>query len=208
MIKNNDNVMRLGFTILEFVISTFIIISIVAVVSVLVMYSLNSYTFSIDENQAITQTQYGLTRIITHIREARTAETGAWPIEQADDNALVVFTDVTGDSKTDRVRFFIDGTTLKQGVIEPMGLPPIYPLDQEKITILASSIDNANQPLFTYYNGDWPVATQGNPLAASDRILKTRYIFISLRIHPNPNTNTQPYQLQSGVEIRSLKDNL
>lgn len=200
--------MYLGFTILEFVISMFIVISIIATASVLIIYTMNAYTFSIDENQAITQTQFALTRMITQIREARSAETGAWPIEQADDNTLVVYSDVTGDSKTDRVRFFIDGTTLKQGVIEPTGTPPSYPLDQEKITTLASALDTSGQALFTYYNGDWPVNTQGNPLVLSDRIIKTRYISLYIGIRPNPNTNTQPHQLQSGVEIRSLKDNL
>lgn len=208
MIRNDHRSMFLGFTILEFVISSFIVMSVIAIASVLVLYTMNSYTFSIDENQAITQTQYALTRMLTQIREARSAETGAWPIEQANDNTLVVYSDVTGDSKTDRVRFFIDGTTLKQGVIEPTETPPSYPLDQEKITTLASALDTSGQALFTYYNGDWPVNTQGNPLILSDRIIKTRYISLYIRIRPNPNTNTQPYQLQSGVEIRSLKDNL
>ena len=141
-------------------------------------------------------------------REARSGDNGAWTLEQTDDNTIVFFSDVTGDSRTDRVRYFLDGTDLKKGVIEPTQVPVSYPTINEQITTIASFVNLAGNPLITYYNGSWPSDTVNNPLSNANRILNTRYVSVYLRIDVNPDYAAQPYELTSGVTIRSLKDNL
>lgn len=197
-----------GFTLVEILTAMGIFTTVIVVITGLLIYYLQGYTFSFEETQSIGQAQGSMTRMIREIREARTGENGAWPVVQADDNTFIFFADITNDGRSDRVRYFLEGTDLKKGVIEPTTVPVGYPAQNEKITIIASNVDNQGSPLFTYYNGDWPSDQVTNPLAAGQRLLNTRFVSVYIRININPDSGSQPYELTSGVQIRSLKDNL
>lgn len=197
-----------GFTLVELMVVVVIFTIISAIFAVFAAIYFRNYLFSFEENQAIGQAQTTMTQAIREIREARIAETGGWPLVQTDSNTFVFYSDVTNDGRTDRVRYFLEGTALKKGVIEPTQPPVSYPLVNEQIRTVADYVDNAGIPLFTFYNGDWPADTVNNPLAAGSRLLNTRYISLYVRININPNTGAQPFELTSGVQIRSLKDNL
>ena len=146
--------------------------------------------------------------MLRELREARSAENGAWPLVQTDDATIVFYSDVTNDGRTDRVRYFLSGTDLKKGVIEPTAAPVSYPVANEVIQTIATSIDLGGKAMFTYYNGNWPTDQINNPLALVNRILNTRYIGIYVRVDIQANYAAAPYELNSGVQIRSLKDNL
>lgn len=193
-------------------IAVFIFALIAAGVSLFMVYYLRSYSFSFDEHQAITQAQTGITTMIREIREARNGDNGAWPIINADDNQFTFYSDVTNDGRTDQVRYFLNGTTLQKGVIEPTQVPVTYPAGNETIRDVASYVDISTGPLFTYYNGSWPGDSVNNPLPLAQRQLNTRYVNLHLNIDlsliPNTTTKIQPFELTSGVQIRSMKDNL
>lgn len=199
-----------GFTILEFVISTFIFAVIAGGASLFAVYFLRSYSFSFDEHQLVTQAQAGVATMVREIREIRNGDNGAWPIVDAQNNQFIFFSDVTNDGRTDRVRYFLNGPTLQKGIIEPTLVPVNYPSGNEVIRTIASNVDSSAGPLFTYYNGGWPSDTTNNPLAILQRQLNTRYIIINLQISlaSVSATKTQPFELSSGVQIRSMKDNL
>jgi prepilin-type N-terminal cleavage/methylation domain-containing protein len=197
-----------GFTLLELIIATFIFSAISGGVVVFSAYYLKNYSFSTEENQSIGIAQNGMTTMIREIREARLGDDGAWPIIQTNDNDFSFFSDVTNDGKADKVRYFLNGTTLQKGVIEPTAVPVTYPSANEKITIIATNVDTSMGSIFKYYNDNWPADVTNNPLTASNRLLNTRYITIYLRININSNYAAQPFELTSGVTIRSLKDNL
>ena len=199
---------NLGFTLVEVLVATFIFAVVVAGAAGFLVYHLKNYSFSFEEYQSINHAQFAMTMMLRELREARSGDNGAWTLEQTDDNTIVFFSDVTGDSRTDRVRYFLDGTDLKKGVIEPTQVPVSYPTINEQITTIASFVNLAGNPLITYYNGSWPSDTVNNPLSNANRILNTRYVSVYLRIDVNPDYAAQPYELTSGVTIRSLKDNL
>lgn len=197
-----------GFTLVEMLVSAFIMGLVILGALAFAVYYFQSSSFSFEEVQTINEAQIGTTTIIREIREARISEVGGWPLETANDSSLVFYSDINDDGRTDRVRYFIENGELKKGVIEPT-LPPVsYPTSNEQIRTIAYYVDNGSSPLFTYYNGDWPGDTINNPLALSERLLNTRYVTVHLRINVNPISGAQPIELQSGVSIRSLKDNL
>lgn len=199
---------KTGFTLVEVMVAIFIFAITVAGVSAFVIYYLQNYSFSFEQNQAIGLAQGAITQIIREVRETRSAEDGAWALSQTDDNTFIFFADVTNDGRSDRVRYFLEGSELKKGVIEPTQPPVSYPTENEQITTVVSYVDNQGISLFTYYNGGWPKDTITNPLPADQRLLSTRYVSIYLRINVNPDTGSQPFELTSGVQMRSLKDNL
>lgn len=200
--------MTKGFTLLEVVVATFIAISLMSVVTIMIVYFSRNYSFSLEQYEAIQSAQPTLTQIIREIREARSADNGAWPLEKTTDNELIFFSDVTGDSRTDRVRYLLSNGQLIRGVIEPTAVPVGYPAGNESIATIISNVNNGSTPMFTYYNDAWPGDTANNPLVISNRILQTSYIQVYLRLDTNPQSQTQPFELTSGVHIRSLKVNL
>ncbi len=197
-----------GFTLVEVMLAGFISAVVIIGAALFFVYFLKNNSFSFEENQEISLSQYGMTILVKEIREARSGDDGAWPLLQTDDNQLILFSDVTNDGRTDKVRYFLDGTDLKRGVIEPTAVPVTYPSQNEQINIIASHVDNAGQSIFTYYNGNWPSDTINNPLSLTNRLLNTRYIKIYLRINITPDAYANPFELTSGVQIRSLKNNL
>lgn len=197
-----------GFSLLELVIAVFIFVSVVAIVAAFILYYLRSYSFSFEEQQSVSQAQYAMSTMLRELREARSGEDGAWPMAQTDDATVVFYSDVTNDGRADKIRYFLNGTDLMKGVIEPTAAPVSYPQANEVIRTIATSIDLGGNAMFTYYNGNWPIDTMNNPLIPANRVLQTRYIGIYVRVNIQTDYAALPYELNSGVQIRSLKDNL
>ncbi len=197
-----------GFTLVELLIAGVLFVSIVAGVAALILYYLKSFSFSFEELRSVNQAQYAIGTMLRELREARSGENGAWPMAQTDDATIVFYSDVTNDGRADRVRYFLSGTDLKKGVIEPTTAPVSYPPANEVTKTIASSIDEGGKAMFTYYNGNYPTDITNNPLTPANRILNTRYVGIYVRVNIQANYAAAPYELNSGVAIRSLKDNL
>ncbi|RJR15448.1 prepilin-type N-terminal cleavage/methylation domain-containing protein [Candidatus Microgenomates bacterium] len=197
-----------AFTLVEVIVATFIFAVIAGLVAIFAVYYFQSYTFSFEENQAIGAAQSSLTRMVREIREIRSGDDGAYPIVDPQDTSFTFFADVTNDGRSDRVRYFLNGTTLQKGIIEPTSVPVTYPTSNETITTIAENVDNAGQALFTYYNGDWPSDTVNNPLSQSERLLNARMVEIYIRINVSQDFSSEPFELTQSVQIRSLKNNL
>lgn len=197
-----------GFTLVEVMMAIVMFAFIAGGASLFAVYYFQNYSFSFEENQLIGQTQSSFTTMIREIREARMADDGAWALAQTDDNTFVFYSDVTNDGRSDRIRYFIQGTELKKGVTQPTAVPVTYPTSNEIVTTIAYNVSNAGQPLFRYFNGNHPGDTVNNPLVANQRILNTRYVEIYIRTTIPDGPTTLPFELRSGVQIRSLKDNL
>ena len=197
-----------GFTLVEVMVAMFVFSVITGGVAVFSAYYFKNYSFSFEENQSVSIAQTGITSMIRAIREARSGDDGSWPIVDAQDNTFTFYSDVTNDGRPDKVRYFLNSTALQRGVIEPTSVPVSYPPASEKITTVATSIDTSAGSLFKYYNGDWPADQIHNPLTLSDRLLQTRYVTVYLRINISPNFASQPFEITSGVTIRSMKTNL
>jgi type II secretory pathway pseudopilin PulG len=87
----------------------------------------------------------------------------------------------------------------KKGVINPVGDPPTYPLDQEEVTILSSYVRNV-PPIFKYFDSN------GNELTDLPARLKdTKLMEVYLIINVNPNRPPQDFELKSSVQLRNLK---
>jgi prepilin-type N-terminal cleavage/methylation domain-containing protein len=208
MFRKQKELQTTGFTLVEVMVAVFVFSVLTGGVAIFSAYYFKNYSFSFEENQSISIAQTGITKMIREIRETRSGDDGSWPIVDAQDNTFTFYSDVTNDGRTDKVRYFLNGTTLQRGVIEPAGVPVGYPPASEKITTVATSIDTSAGPLFRYYNGNWPADQIYNPITSSDRLLQTRYVTVYLRINISPNFASLPFEITSGVTIRSMKTNL
>lgn len=208
--KNNHANFKLesGFTLIEVMTAAVLIVVIVGGLLGFTIYYLKNYTYTFTASQQIGNAQTSLTALIREIREIRRGEDGNWSLIETQDTSFTFYSDVTNDGRSDKVRYFLDGTQLKKGVIEPTQLSVTYPSAEEKISIITDYVTTSGKPIFTYYDGNWPGDTTNNPLTVSKRIADTRFVNVYLRIGINATSSAQPFELTSGVEIRSMKDNL
>lgn len=173
-----------------------------------VIYIYRSYGYNFEQIAAINEARKGIETMVKEIREARYGEDGSYPLEEAGNSQFIFYSDVDKDNSVERVRYFLDGTDFKKGVIEPSGDPPQYVLSNEIIRILSIYVRNASTPIFVYYNGDWPIDIVNNPLPTLTRLTETKLMHVYLRINVDPNRPPDNFELESDVQIRNLKTNL
>lgn len=195
-----------GFTLLELLVS-------VGIFALLISSIVGVYLSSNQGQRAIwgQLTSEGDARRVLKdfTAEARTAAasaTGAYPIERADNNEFIFYSNIDADSARERVRYFLSGTMLKKGIVQPTGNPPNYNLGQEAASTLASYVVNGAVPVFTYYNESYTGSEV--PLAMPVDVTKVRVVGLSLWLSTTGAvTSTSPLQVRTQVGVRNLKSN-
>jgi len=173
-----------------------------------VIYVYRAYGYNFEQISAINEARKGIEKMVKEIREARYGADGSFPIAEAGDFQFIFYSDIDKDNQVERVRYFLDGTDLKKGVVDPSGDPPQYILSGEVISILSVYVRNGAIPVFTYYNGDWPIDTLNNPLPTLTRLTDTKLMHVYLKINVDPQRPPTDFELESDVQIRNLKTNL
>lgn len=146
-----------------------------------------------------------LQRISKALREARYADTGAYPLVEMEPARVVFYSDVDGDDVTERLRYELRGSTLERGVIKPSGEPLRYDEDDEVTTVVAQGVRNGTEPVFIYYSGAYPA--EETPLLPAD-LTEVKYIQFRLVIDTDPAHDPLPIDVVSQVHLRNLKTNL
>ncbi len=198
-----------GLTLLEVMVSLGIFLFIVAIIWLFIRQSYSVQSFTLGQTMAISEAQRGVERLVKEAREALPADTGAYPIEKADDFEFIFFADYDRDAAIERVRYYLDGSNFYKGVIEPTGNPLQYSSANEQVTIISRYVRNtASEPVFKYYDGSYSGKDSDVPLTTPANISQVRLVHINLRINVDPNRAPTDYYLESDVQIRNLKDNL
>lgn len=144
--------------------------------------------------------------IANEIRSASPSSAGAYPIESATATSFVFFSDIDSDGDKDRVRYYLSGTTLKKGVINPSGNPAVYPTASEVNTNIVHNIQNGGVPIFSYYDAYYDGST--DPLPEPVSISSIRLIRINFIIDSDLNKLPPATTISTQVSFRNLKDNL
>jgi len=191
-----------GMTLMEIVIAMGIFIF----ASIMIWnYIKNSYqiqNFSFEQSTAITEARRGIETLVKEIRETLPGDTGAYPVESADEQEIIFYADFDRDDAIEKVHYWLDGSEFKKGTTEASDNPLSYdPLD-EKTEVISRFVRNSSTPVFTYYDGDY---TELSTPAESDEI---RLIHIYLKINVFENRAPLDFDLESDVSLRNLKDNL
>ena len=197
-----------GFTLIELLI--------VIVLMSLLAGGLLTLQYILSQNQIVVWRSYvsvneANNNVFSLVREARTArsgENGAYPIETADDNEFIFYSDYDFDGQTERIRYYLDGANLSKGVIEPVGFPATYPPSEEKIKVISENVRNESIPLFYYYNEGWPEDSINNPLTTPASPSDIKLVKIFIRINTSANEPNKDYVLESYAQLRMLKENL
>lgn len=203
------NYSQKGFSLIEALIVIFAFGLAMATLGNFILTSYRTYNYNFQQIAAINEARRGVEAMVKEIREAKTGDDGSYSLVEAGDLQFIFYSDIDSDAVTERVRYFLDGTNLKRGVVEPSGDPPIYDLSGETISMLSEYVRNAaSSPIFTYYNGDWPADTVNNPLPTLTRLSETKLMHVYLKVNVDPNRPPDNFELESDTQIRNLKTNL
>jgi prepilin-type N-terminal cleavage/methylation domain-containing protein len=198
-----------GFTLIELMMSTAILLLVMGAAFGFWRFFSGGYSFSLHESQSAFEAETTLAQLVREMRQVRVAEDGAYALARVEDFALTFYTDIDDDGVTDRVAYWLENGEFWRGVIKPTGDPLVYdPNTQERRLISNTVINEANEPVFTYYNQDWPADVVNNPLVPSSRQLATRYIDIYLKLRAAEGSGVPTIEVSSGVALRTLKSNL
>jgi len=189
-----------SFTLIEALMTISILIFSLAATTGFIMGLYRAHSFTFQQALAISEARQGIETMVKEIREARPGDDGSYIIEIAEDYQFIFFSDIDKDGAVEKVRYFIDNTDFKKGVINPSGEPARYS-GEETIFILSKYVRNA-PPIFRYFDGDL------QELPAPARLKDTKLMQLYLVINIDPDRPPQDFILENDIQLRNLKENL
>jgi type II secretory pathway pseudopilin PulG len=153
------------------------------------LYFYRTDRYAINEAFAVSSAQHAMDIAVRAIRTASYASTGAYPVISIAPNQISFYANVNeGDPLIQQVRFFVQGTSLEEGVIEPSGSPFTY-ANPETITDLTDYAQNltVGTSTFLYYDQN------GNQITNYAQFQNVRFVTINLIV--DASTSSLPTQL-------------
>ena len=188
-----------GMTFIEVLvwISVFTIAMLAIVSTLLSFYKTNTYT--IEQADAVTYAQRALEQIVRTIREGAYSSQGAFPIVSLAANDFVFYADVDSDALIERVHYYISGTNLMRGILDPTGDPPDY-VGIETASVIAEYVRNTAQgiSLFRYYD------EIGSEITNYTNWTAVRFVTVNLAVNVNVAALPNQLTLSSSAAIRNL----
>ncbi|MFH1610768.1 MAG: type II secretion system protein [Patescibacteria group bacterium] len=197
-IKKNKS----GVTLVELIValSIFVVASVVIWSFITNSYKIQNFTF--EQSSAITEARRGVETMVKELRETLPGDNGSYPIESANPQELIFYSDFDRDNAIEKVHYWLDGSEFKKGVIEASGTPLTYdPLDEE-IQVISQYVRNNTTTVFTYRDSDYTeLATPADPNS-----IKLVNVFLNINVYEDRTPFN--YELESDVTLRNLKENL
>ncbi len=164
--------------------------------------------FILEEGMASAAASRATNKIVIQLRAAQQSDNGDYPIESGDDFEVVFYGDIDNDGVVEKVHYFLDLATdqLKLGVSNPLATNPVtYPVTDDVVSVVTNYVVNdATDPTFYYYNGDYPNDTINNPMATPVAVGAIRMIRVRLFVNINPVHAPDNIHIESFVDLRNL----
>jgi type II secretory pathway pseudopilin PulG len=170
-----------------------------ALVSTLIYFYKTDH-YVIAEASATASAQHAMDIAVRAIRTASYSNVGAYPVISIAPNQISFYANVTkGDPYTQQVRFFAQGTSFEEGVIEPSGDPPSY-ANPETITDLSDYVQNigVGTSTFLYYD------QSGNQITDYSKFQNVRFVIVNLFLDVSTTSLPTQLVLTSSAALRNL----
>ena len=197
-----------GMTLVEVLVAIAIMLIAMEGFTLLFLKSWDTNKFILEEGMASAAASRATGKIVSQLRSTRQADNGDYPVESADDFYLKVYMDIDKDGVTERVHYFLDQATdqLKVGVTNPVaGTPVSYPAADDTVSTLANYVVNESaDPVFYYYNQNYPGDTVNNPIATPAAVDQIRLVRVHLYVNINPVHAPDNINIESFADLRNL----
>lgn len=164
-----------------------------------ILYFYRTNRFGIDQASAISSAQRGMDGMVRTMREAAYSANGAYPILSLSATQFSFYADINNDGYAEQVRYFFEGTALKQGVISPViGASNPY-TGVETIATTSEYVRNGSTALFQYYD------QTGSPLSSYTAIDDVRFVAATLVVDVDVNREPDAVTLRSSAALRNIE---
>lgn len=168
------------------------------------LQQVQSYRAAVSHGEAENAIRLAQRRLIKVIRSAQPSGTGAFAIVQAQAQTLLFYANNDADPDIERIRYSLAGTSLRQGVVQPVGEPPVY-LDANEVTsTVTTNIRNGAGPLFEYFDDTFTGA--GAPLSQPVTATEVRLVRLIFTADDNPSADPPATTTTTYVRFRNLND--
>jgi prepilin-type N-terminal cleavage/methylation domain-containing protein len=197
-----------GLTLIEMIMTISILVIGMAGVTVLFTKVWKNNAYTIAAGRASLGASQGLEKLIGYFRRARQGDDGSYAVKLANDNEITFYCDYDKDGITERIHIYKNGANILMGVTNPTTtFPKSYPSgDQENSTIIYNITNNADTPVFYYYNNQYAGDPADSPISTPAIPVDVRLVKIYLQIDIDPNRDPGSVNMQSIVEMRNLSD--
>lgn len=199
-----------AMTLTEVMITIFIMLIAMEGFSQLLIKSWSANKFILEEGLASAAASRATNKIITELRSVRQGDNGDFPVESGDDFDLKAYIDIDDDGVTERVHYFLDLATdqLKVGITDPTGTAPVtYPASDDTVSVLTNYVVNENaNPVFYYYNKNYPGDQVNNPLATPINVEDARLVRVHLLVNIDPVRAPNNINIESFADLRNLEN--
>lgn len=188
-----------GMGILEAVVWVAVFTSAMLALTSSVLYFYRTSNYAIQQGSATASAQRGIDLMVRTIREASYASNGAYPVVSIGNNDLKFYAEIDGDSAIEQVHYYLSGTALVKGVVDPTGDPAVYS-GAETVSTTSEDVRNVAQgtSLFSYYDKN------GVLISNLTKIGDVRYISATLLVDVDPVRSPTPLSLRSSAAMRNL----
>lgn len=203
--KRIPNKLR-GMTLLEMLIAIGVVGISMTGFSLLFLRSFDGNKAILEAGLASASASRTVANTVREIREARQGDNGDYPLESGTGLDLKFYANADDDPETERVHYYLFADELRRGVADPLATVPVtYPAGDDTVTLLTDYVTNtAADPIFLYYNKDYPGDTTNNPLSTPVNVGDTRLIGVRLRVNIDPIRAPNNIYIESFAELRNL----
>lgn len=195
-----------AFTLAEILVSVALFVLIGGIIAI---FGRNIFSINFSLQNELTAELDGhkvLKQLVAEVRSAVPSAVGSYPIESAATSSFVFYSNIDANSSIERVRYFLQGTTLMKGVTDPSGSPLSYNLANEKVsTVVNTVVNGTSTPIFDYFDGSYAGTT--SPLTQPVDVSKIRLVRATVIIDADPNRSPQRITITTLGTLRNLKDN-
>ncbi len=196
--KNTKN----GFTIIEVLVVLAIFVVILGALVGSLRYFYRSNTTAIEQSFAVQSARRGIENIATDIREATYSDEGSYPVISMATSSFSFYSDIDSDIFIEKVRYFLDGTDVKRGVIDSSGDPRTYDDNNEVVSIISENVRNASEStdIFTYYD------TNGSVITSTASTTNVRFVDINIIVNTTPARGLNNFTLNTSATLRNVRN--
>lgn len=193
-------------TLTELLVAIGILVMGMGGLSVLFLRSWRTNGFILESGMAASAASRAVRETVADLRRIRQADNGDYPLESGEDFDLEAYADVDDDGVTERVHYYLDGTNFMRGVTEPAATVPVtYPSGDQTVTTLVSEVANeTDEPVFEYYDENYPGDMVNNPLSVPVAISDVRLVKVRIVINIDPRRAPEDTNIESMAELRNI----
>lgn len=198
-----------GLTLIELLLAIVVVSIVMQGFTYLFVRTWSTNKYILEMGLASAMAQRANNKITIDLRGIQQSDHGAFPIAEASSMSLTIYSDIEDDGVVERVHYYLDGASdeLRVGITNPdtSTQPATYPSGDQETRVLARYVVNAsNDPIFYYYNDDYPGDTTNNPLTLPTSLANIQLIRIKLYINIQPITAPNNVYIESFVDLRNL----